>query len=450
MEIKLYNSLTNKIETFHEIRKNEVSIYVCGPTVYNYVHIGNMRPVVVFDILRRLFIYLGYKVTFISNFTDIDDKIIKQAKIEHLSEKEIAEKYINAFEEARIGVHSLKPDYQPQVTQTIDKIIAFVSALVDKDYAYVTKNNDVYFRVSKIKDYGCLSNMKIDDLLVGARIDENEEKESPLDFALWKNTYDDGIKFPSPWGEGRPGWHTECVVMINSLIEGGKIDIHGGGFDLKFPHHENEIAQEEAYYGHKIANYWMHNGFINVDNVKMSKSLGNVILANDYIKLYGGNTVRYLLLNTHYRQPVNFSTSLVEAAQKELTKMESCLNKLSIELQRNYHLDETYLSADHKDMQNFLLALCDDLNTANAMSELYKVMKEINVLLRNKEKEYSTLLSKYQIFKTMLNLLGLEFKQVILTEEDKKLLTKYDEAKANHDFITSDKLREELISKKLI
>ena len=450
MQVKIYNSLTNKIEDFHPLHENKVTMYVCGPTVYNYVHIGNMRPVVVFDILRRLFSFLGYEVTFISNYTDIDDKIIKQAKIENLSEKESAEKYIKAFEEAREGIHSLKPTYQPRVTENMDKIISFVKELVDKGYAYVTKNHDVYFRVNKIKDYGCLSNMKIEDLMVGARIDESEDKESPLDFALWKNTNDGGIKFPSFWGEGRPGWHSECVVMINSLCEGGKIDIHGGGFDLKFPHHENEITQEEAMYGHKIATYWMHNGFINVDNVKMSKSLGNVILANDYINLYGGNVVRYLLINTHYRLPVNFSNELVERASKELDKIFSAVNRLSIILQRNNLINDTLLTYKDEEMNNFILALSDDLNTANALSELYKEVKEINILMREKTKNFVKLSKKYQVINTMLYLLGLEFDFVKLTKDDLNLLDEYENAKLQGDFKKSDDLRQTLISKKLI
>ena len=387
MAVKLYNTLTNKLEEFVPIHENKLSCYVCGPTVYNYVHVGNLRPVVVFDILRRLFIFLGYDVTFISNFTDIDDKIIKQAKIEGISEKEVAEKYIKAFEEAREGVHSLKPDYQPRVTETMDKIIEFIDTLVKKEYAYVSQDGDVYFRVSKVKDYGCLSNMKIDDLLEGARIEVNSSKESPLDFALWKKTTDGGIQFDSPWGKGRPGWHSECVVMINSIMEDGRIDIHGGGFDLKFPHHENEIAQEEAYYGHKIAHTWMHNGFINVDNVKMSKSLGNVILANDYINLYGGNTVRYLLLNTHYRAPVNFSNDLVDTAKKDLEKMSSTYNKVSIAIQREQELPTDLLTKEDNELSAFVNALSDDLNTANALSEVYRELKESNILLRNKEKD---------------------------------------------------------------
>lgn len=450
MAVKLYNTLTNKLEEFVPIHENKLSCYVCGPTVYNYVHVGNLRPVVVFDILRRLFIFLGYDVTFISNFTDIDDKIIKQAKIEGISEKEVAEKYIKAFEEAREGVHSLKPDYQPRVTETMDKIIEFIDTLVKKEYAYVSQDGDVYFRVSKVKDYGCLSNMKIDDLLEGARIEVNSSKESPLDFALWKKTTDGGIQFDSPWGKGRPGWHSECVVMINSIMEDGRIDIHGGGFDLKFPHHENEIAQEEAYYGHKIAHTWMHNGFINVDNVKMSKSLGNVILANDYINLYGGNTVRYLLLNTHYRAPVNFSNDLVDTAKKDLEKMSSTYNKVSIAIRREQELPTDLLTKEDNELSAFVNALSDDLNTANALSEVYRELKESNILLRNKEKDIAQLSRKYQILKTMFNLLGLVFDEIKLSDEDKDLLNKFDEARANKDFVTADLLRAKLIDKKLL
>lgn len=450
MAVKLYNTLTNKLEEFVPIHENKLSCYVCGPTVYNYVHVGNLRPVVVFDILRRLFIFLGYDVTFISNFTDIDDKIIKQAKIEGISEKEVSEKYIKAFEEAREGVHSLKPDYQPRVTETMDKIIEFIDVLVKKEFAYVSQDGDVYFRVSKVKDYGCLSNMKIDDLLEGARIEVNSSKESPLDFALWKKTTDGGIQFDSPWGKGRPGWHSECVVMINSIMEDGRIDIHGGGFDLKFPHHENEIAQEEAYYGHKIAHTWMHNGFINVDNVKMSKSLGNVILANDYINLYGGNTVRYLLLNTHYRAPVNFSNDLVDTAKKDLEKMSSTYNKVSIAIQREQELPTDLLTKEDNELSAFVNALSDDLNTANALSEVYRELKESNILLRNKEKDIAQLSRKYQILKTMFNLLGLVFEEIKLGDEDKELLNKFDEARANKDFVTADSLRAKLIDKKLL
>ena len=446
MEVKLYNSLTNQVEVFKPIKENEVSCYVCGPTVYNYVHIGNMRPVVTFDILRRLFIRLGYKVTFISNFTDIDDKIINEAKKEGISEKEVAEKYIAAFEEDRTNIHSLKPDYQPRVTETMEEIISFVKQLIDLGYAYEV-NGDVYFRVSKIEDYGCLSNMKKEDLLVGARIDENSSKESPLDFALWKKT-DDGIKFESPWSLGRPGWHSECVVMINKIIPGGHIDIHGGGFDLKFPHHENEIAQEEALHHHKIANYWMHNGFINVDNVKMSKSLGNVKRAVDLLKEYGGNAVRFVLINSYYRTPVNFSDDLLLSAKKEVDKIYQTINKLSIKLQLLNQDLSSYKGKLRSD--EFIKALCDDLNTPNALTELYKVIKEGNVSLRNPSTDVETLKEIYFTLIDMISLLGLEFDLVKLSEEDKSIYNEYNTAKENKDYEKSDELRKALIERKIL
>ena len=446
MKVNLYNSLTNRIEEFKPLREGEVSCYVCGPTVYNYVHVGNLRPVVVFDVLRRLFLFLGYKVNFISNFTDIDDKIIKQAIKENISEQEVAEKYIKAFEEAREGIHSLKPTYQPRVTQTMDKIINFIEELVAKEYAYEV-DGDVYFRVSKVEGYGCLSNMKVDDLLVGARIEENSKKESPLDFALWKKT-DVGIKFDSPWGEGRPGWHSECVVMINSITGDGRIDIHGGGFDLKFPHHENEIAQEVALKGHKIATYWMHNGFINVDNVKMSKSLGNVILANDYINLYGGNVIRFMLVNTHYRVPVNFSNDLLESARKELDRLSSTYSKLAVTLQIKDNLNA--ISNEELDIKGFIEALCDDLNTANAMSEVYRVLKDSNVSLRANPVDLNRLKKNFFTLKTMFDLLGLEFAYPLLTDEDKDLFNRYNKSKAEKDFATSDELRKQLMERKLM
>ena len=446
MEVKLYNSLSNQIETFKPIRENEVTCYVCGPTVYNYVHFGNMRPVVVFDVLRRLFIELGYKVTFISNYTDIDDKIIKQAKEEGVSEKEVAEKYIAAFEEDMHNVHSLKPDYQPRVTETMPLIIKFISDLIGKGYAYEV-DGDVYFRVSKVEDYGCLSNMKKDDLVVGARIDENSKKESPLDFALWKKT-DSGIQFDSPWSKGRPGWHSECVVMINSLVKDHMIDIHGGGFDLKFPHHENEIAQQVAIKGHKIANYWMHNGFINIDNVKMSKSLGNVKQAKEMISLYGGNVVRFILVNSYYRTPVNFSDSLAMSAKKELDKIEQALNKMSVHLQLA-NVDVTNYEGE-LDMEGFLSALCNDLNTPNALTEVYRIVKEGNIYLRSDPTNYKGIALRLFTLRKMLEILGLEFPLYILTDEDRALFDEYNQARKDCNYFRADEIRKLLIEKKLL
>lgn len=446
MEVKLYNSLTNQVEVFKPLKENNVTCYVCGPTVYNYVHIGNMRPVVTFDILKRLFIRLGNKFTLISNFTDIDDKIIKQAKVEGISEKDIAQKYIDAFEKDRINIHSLKPDYQPRVTETMDQIINFVNELVKKGYAYEV-DGDVYFRVSKIDDYGCLSNMKKDDLVVGARIDENSKKESPLDFALWKKT-EEGIKFTSPWSEGRPGWHSECVVMINSIVEEGIIDIHGGGFDLKFPHHENEIAQQIALKGNKIANYWMHNGFINIDNVKMSKSLGNDKRAKDLLSQYGGNAVRFVLINSYYRTPVNFSDELLNSAKKEVEKIEQTYSKLHVKLQLLNESVNDYTGTLKSD--EFIKELANDLNTPNALTELYKIVKEGNVILRLNPVDVSKLKEVYFTLKDMLNLLGLEYNLVTLTDEDKRIFEEYNISKANKDFNKSDELRKILIERKIL
>lgn len=446
MEVKIYNSLTNRKETFKPIKENEVTCYVCGPTVYNYVHIGNMRPVVTFDLLRRLLIRLGYKVTFISNFTDIDDKIIRQAKVEGISEKEVAEKYIRAFENDRENIHSLKPDYQPRVTETMNEIIAFIAGLMEKGYAYET-DGDVFFRVGKIEDYGCLSNMKKEDLLVGARIDENSSKESPLDFALWKKT-SEGIRFDSPWSKGRPGWHSECVVMINQLVPGGRIDIHGGGFDLKFPHHENEIAQEEAMYHHKIANYWMHNGFINIDNVKMSKSLGNVKRAVDLLEAYGGNAVRFVLINSYYRTPVNFSDDLLSSAEKEVEKISKTYRSLSVKLQ----LENENIASFGGELKNreFLQALCDDLNTPNALSELYRIVKESNVILRRLDADKEEMRSLYFTLKDMLDVLGLVFEEPTLSEEDREMYRQYNEAKRKKDYARSDELRKKLIERGIL
>ena len=305
MEIKLYNSLSNSLETFKPLHEGKVSMYVCGPTVYNYPHIGNMRPVVVFDTFRRFLTYVGYDVTYVSNFTDVDDKIIKEAQKENKSEKELTEFFINEFKKTSLAIGSQIPSITPKVTEYIQAIISYIDQLVKLGAAYVV-DGDVYFRVSKIKDYGALSGINVEDLMVGARIEENSKKESPLDFALWKTT-SVGINWDSPWGKGRPGWHTECCVMIDTIFPDHFIDIHGGGYDLKFPHHENEIAQAEAMHRNKIANYWMHNAFINFGNEKMSKSLGNVVLAKDMIEKFSGPVTRLVILSAHYRQPVNFT-----------------------------------------------------------------------------------------------------------------------------------------------
>ncbi len=445
MEIRLFNSLSNKVETFVPLKEGKVSMYVCGPTVYDYVHIGNMRPVVIFDVLRRFFSYVGYDVTYVSNYTDVDDKIIKKAQETGQSEKEITDYYIKEFEKDVHNIHSLLPTITPRVTDYMPKIISFIEALVDNKSAYVV-DNDVYFRVATDDKYGILSNTNTDDLLVGARIDDHSKKESPLDFTLWKKT-EIGINWPSPWSLGRPGWHTECVVMINSLFEDGRIDIHGGGFDLKFPHHENEIAQSRAYRHHDIATYWMHNGFININSEKMSKSLGNVVTAHEALEKYGGNTVRLLLLSTHYRSPVNFVHEMLLSNEKEIQKMQNTYRQIAVKLQ----LQELSIE-DGKatQMESFLKALADDLNTSNALSELFRVIKEGNNLLRTREIDWNALQGVFFTLRDMFLILGLEISYPVLSAEDKELYAQYLEAKNQRDFAKSDIIRAQLIERHLI
>ncbi len=445
MEIRIYNSLTNQIESFKPINEGKVSMYVCGPTVYNFVHIGNMRPVVVFDTFRRFLTYIGYDVKYVSNYTDVDDKIIKRAIELNMPESEVTKMYIEAFEEDLKNINALKPNVTPRVTEYMNQIIDFIDCLVKNGSAYVV-DGDVYFRVEKITDYGKLSNTRIEDLLVGARIDENSRKESPLDFTLWKHT-DIGIKWDSPWSKGRPGWHTECVVMINSLFKNGHIDIHGGGFDLKFPHHENEIAQSEAINHHAIANYWMHNGFININNEKMSKSVGNVVTAHDALKKYGGNSVRLLLISTHYRAPVNFSEDLLLTNAKELTKITNVMKQLAVLLQLNdIGLDGKCATF----IEPFLNALADDLNTANALSELYNVIRQANQAVRTKEVDLKLLEQLFATIRDEVSILGLNIAYPTLNNDDKKLLIEYNLAKANKDYATSDSIRSKLIERNIL
>ncbi len=442
MDIKFYNSLTNKIEEFHPLKEGEVSMYVCGPTVYNYPHIGNMRPVVVFDTLRRFLTYVGYKVTYVSNFTDVDDKIINESLKQKKSEKELTEFYIEEFKKTSIAIGSLLPNITPKVTEYINQIIDYVDNLVKIGAAYVV-NGDVYFRVPLIKDYGSLSGINVEDLIVGARIEENSQKESPLDFALWKKT-DKGISWDSPWGKGRPGWHTECCVMIDKIFPSHFIDIHGGGYDLKFPHHENEIAQSEATHGNKIAKYWMHNAFINFGSEKMSKSLGNVVYAKDLIAEVGGPVARLVILSAHYRQPVNFTEDTVKAASSEVNKMQMITKQLALKLQMSdVDLSKgkpTYLDA-------FLNALADDLNTANALTELYNLIKLANQELRTKDADLNKLNDIFKSLNDMFYVLGLDIKFVVLDENLKNLVKKYNNFKENKDFEKSDEVRQELISK---
>ena len=445
MNIKLYNSLTNSIESFKPIHEGKVSMYVCGATVYNYPHIGNMRPVVVFDTLRRFFTYVGYDVTYVSNFTDVDDKIIKEAEKQKKSEKELTEFYIREYQKTTLEIGSLLPTISPKVTEYIDKIIVYVAKLVELEAAYVVEG-DVFFRISKIKDYGCLSKININDLLVGARIEENDKKESPLDFVLWKKT-ESGINWDSPWGRGRPGWHTECCVMIDTIFEDHFIDIHGGGYDLKFPHHENEIAQAEAMHHNKIAKYWLHNAFINFGSEKMSKSLGNVLLAKDVIDKFGGPTCRLVILNTHYRQPVSFTEETINAASQEVNKLTFAYRQLALNLQiNNYDFNLGHAT----NIDKFLESLADDLNTANALAEVYQTTKDANQILRNREINLQKAADLFKTLTDMFYVLGLDISYTRLTLEDKQIYHDYLQAKSLKDFALSDRLRSILIERNIL
>ena len=445
--MKIFNTLTNKKEEFKPLREGEVRIYVCGPTVYNYVHIGNTRPMIVFDVLRRTFEYLGYKVTFVSNFTDVDDKIIKAAKAEGITEKELTDKYIAAYEDVRRNLNLLFPTYAPRVTNTMDAIIKFIDNLVKSGYAYEV-DGDVYFRVSKIDEYGQLSGIKIEDLVAGAseRIDENDKKEESTDFALWKKT-DEGIRFDSPWSKGRPGWHTECVVMINDIFEGGKIDIHGGGQDLKFPHHENEIAQSMACHHHPIAHTWMHNQMINIDNQKMSKSLGNVIWAKDMVAELGCNVVKWFMLSSHYRNPLNLTEEVLNSVKKEVAKVDNVIKSVSLYLQVNHIANENYNKAA---VDGMVGALEDDLNTSLALTKILDQVKKLNLAFRQKEKNDKAIAIEYQTLLKMTAVIGFVFEPRKLNAAELEIYQAWLEAKQNKDFETADKLRTQLIEKGII
>lgn len=402
---------------------------------------------IVFDVLRRTFEYLGYKVTFVSNFTDVDDKIIKAAKQEGISEKELTDKYIKAYEDVRRDLNLLFPTYAPRVTNTMEAIISFIDDLVKTGYAYEV-DGDVYFRVSKIEEYGQLSGIKIEDLVAGAseRVDENNKKEESTDFALWKKT-DEGIRFDSPWSKGRPGWHTECVVMINDIFEDGKIDIHGGGQDLKFPHHENEIAQSMACHHHPIAHTWMHNQMINIDNQKMSKSLGNVIWAKDMINDLGCNVYKWFMLSSHYRNPLNLTDAVLNNVKKEVAKVDNVVKTVSLYLQVS-GLDGNEYCKETADVM--VDALEDDLNTSLALTQILNQVKVLNQLMRVKEKDDESILMNYNTLMKMVTVMGFVYQPHQLSLDELELYKKWLEAKEVKNFDIADKLRSELISKGIL
>ncbi len=441
-EIYVYNSLSEQKELFVPLTPGHVDIYVCGPTVYDYVHVGNMRPVIVFDTLRRFLMYRGYTVKFVSNYTDVDDKIIAKAISEQKDVAQISAKYIKIFEDNLQNVNALLPDNTPRATTFVVKMIAFINDLIQKGFAY-EKDGDVYFRVTKVAEYGKLANITLDELLVGARIQENINKENPADFLLWKKSKD-ALRWDAPWSSGRPGWHTECVVMINEVFEKALIDIHGGGFDLKFPHHENEIAQARAHSDSQLANYWMHNGFVNLNNEKMAKSTGNIITAQQFIEQYGGEVLRLLLLNTHYRAPVNLTDEVIRNTVNELTKLKRALTNTALFLP----LKQGEITSESNNIKLFNAALADDLNTPNALTVLYDVVRQINVAVRQKNVEETQHLIIDILL--ILDVLGLDFIVPIVSEKDRELYKQYEQARAQKDYEKSDKIREMLVEKGLI
>lgn len=447
--MRLFNTLTNKKEEFKPIEEGKVSIYICGPTVYNHAHIGNTRPMIVFDVLRRTFEYLGNDVTFVSNYTDVDDKIIKAAKAEGITEKELTDKYIKAYEDVRAGLNIEDPTYKPRVTETMPEIIDFIQALIDKGYAYEV-DGDVYFRVTKVKEYGMLSGIKVEDLIAGASdrtlSEDDKKKESTTDFALWKKT-NEGIQFDTPWSKGRPGWHTECVVMINKLFKDGKIDIHGGGQDLKFPHHENENAQSMAYNGHPIANYWMHNQMINIDGEKMSKSLGNVLWAKDLIVEFGCNVFKWLMLSTHYRNPLNMTDDVIAGVRKEVSKVENATKNASLYLQVNHVPAHDYKKETVDAMVN---ALEDDLNTSLALTQVLDQVKVLNQVMRVREKDNDVIATEYATLVKMGDVLGFLFEGTKLSEEDIALYKQWNAYKKEKNFDEADRVRKELTERGIL
>ena len=442
MGLKIYNSLSNKVEEFIPINEGKVNMYVCGPTVYNHIHIGNARPVVFYDMLKNYLEFLGYEVTYASNVTDVDDKIINAAIKENKSEKEIATFYEEAYFKACELVGSKKPDEIPHATDYIEEMINFINELIEKGYAYVV-DGDVFFRVNKIADYGCLSNQVSEELDSGARISVNDKKENPSDFSLWKKT-EVGIKWDSPFGAGRPGWHTECVVMNHKLF-GGEIDIHGGGMDLKFPHHENEIAQSEALYHNHLAKYWMHVGRLELDGDKMSKSKGNVIYVKDLDSTVKGMIMRMVLVFTPYRNNFNYTGEVNSQYEKAFVKWQRAYKQGLYELQLN-NIESAELNKN--DIDQFVEYMNQDLNVQNVMMLIEQIVKELNMAIRNKDLEQVSV--KFNTLDKILNVLGINLFVNKMNEEQIEVYRKWLDARAQKDFEKADIYRNMLVNWEII
>ena len=447
--MKIFNTLTRRKEELKTITPNELKVYACGPTVYNYIHIGNARPLCVFDTFRRYMEYRGYKVNFVQNFTDIDDKIIRRANEEGTDYKTVSEKYIEEFWTDAKGMNVREATVHPKATENIDEIINIVSTLIEKGYAYAVDNGDVYFSPKQFDEYGKLSHQPLEDLEAGARINIGEVKREPMDFALWKSAKPGEPYWESPWGQGRPGWHIECSAMVRRYL-GETIDIHCGGQDLVFPHHENEIAQSECCNGVPFANYWMHNGFISVDNVKMSKSLGNFFTVRDVANEYGYEPIRYFLISSHYRSPINYSVDIIEQCKASLVRLYNCRESLDFALKNAIDT----VPADAEDIkkaldarrEQFIKVMDDDLNTADAISAVFELVKAINTKVITdapcKELvEYAT-----KLFDELTGVLGLVYnrKTESLDDEIEKLIEARTQARKDRNWAEADRIRDEL------
>ena len=446
--MKVYNTLTRKKEELVPITPGEIKMYACGPTVYNYIHIGNARPLCIFDILRRYLEYRGYNVKFVQNFTDIDDKIIRRANEEHVDFSEISERYIKEFWTDADGLNVRHATINPKATENIDAIIHIISTLIEKGYAYEAQG-DVYFSTEKFKDYGKLSHQPLEDLEAGARIMVGEVKREPMDFAVWKAAKPGEPAWDSPWGKGRPGWHIECSAM-NWRYLGDTIDIHCGGQDLIFPHHENEIAQSECFTGKPFAHYWMHNGYINVDNVKMSKSLGNFFTVRDVAEKYGYEPIRYLLISAQYRSPINYSTDIIEQCIAALNRLYTCRDSLDFELKNasdaEHDGDKAIIDGFNKYREQFIAAMDDDLNTADAIASIFELVRDINTNVVGKTPSKALVEGAIAMFDELTGVLGLVYnrKTETLDSDVEALIEARTNARKEKNWAEADRIRDQL------
>lgn len=446
--MKIYNTLTKNLEELHTIKPNEITMYSCGPTVYNYIHIGNARPIITFDCFRRYLEYRGYKVKFVQNFTDIDDKIIKKANEENKPAKLIAEKYIKEYEKDATGLGVSPPSIAPKVTQSIDIIIDIIKKLIDNGHAYIA-DGDVYFKTESFKQYGKLSHMPIDNLLIGKRIEVNSLKQNPLDFVLWKKSKQDEPYWSSPWGNGRPGWHIECSAMAINFL-GKTIDIHCGGQDLIFPHHENEIAQSECATNVQFANYWMHNGYININNEKMSKSKGNFFTVREVAEKHGYEPIRYLMIQAHYRTPINYTEEVIEQCKASLNRMYTFKENLSFIINNSAMSD---VSTEDKQLiqkyrDDFIEAMDNDFNTADGISVIFEFIRDMNKYVSGTvptSKEHLELIKN--LFEELTGVLGIVIHENTNNQIPKEVLDLFEKrkiARTNKDFSLADSLRDEI------